>query len=139
MSGILLSPGPVSNVRVVQSLSGVFMSAVNKSKFLAAANRLEAAGLGSLVTLDAISNRCQVFVKKSPAEIYELLQIKENQDICTFDEFRERFDLPTTARISQKVQEALVQMGLVPPECFKQKERRGPKPSQDFTKQEYLG
>ena len=124
MTGILLSPGPVCNLQVVQSLSRVFMSSINKSKFLLAANRLQAASFGSLVPLRSISSGCQIFVKKTPAEVAELLQLKENQDLCTFDEFQYRFGLPTPAVISLKIQGTLVQMGLVPPEYFKHKEKR---------------
>ena len=131
MTGILLSPGPVCNLQVVQTLSRVFMSSVNASKFQLAANRLEAASLGSLVPLKSVSKSCVVFVKKTPAEIGELLRLKENQDLCTIDEFQYRFSLPTPARVSKKVQWALVQMGLVPKEFFKQKEKRAIKAPND--------
>ena len=127
MTGILLSPGPVSTVRVVQSLSGVFMSSVNKSKFLLAANRLEAASLGSVVILKSVSSKCHVFVKKTPAEMSQLLQLKENEHLCTAEEFQYRFELPTPAVVSQKIQRELVQMGLVAAEYFKEKPKRAPR------------
>ncbi len=121
MTGILLSPGPVSSLQVVRSLSKQFMSSVLKSKFLLAANRLESASFGSLV---AVSNKRNIFVKKVPEEAAPLLQIKENQDLCTIDEYQLRFGLATPAVIDPKVQSSLVQMGLVPAPFFKQKEKR---------------
>ncbi len=121
MTGILLTPGPVCNMQVVHSMSRVFMSSVNKSKFLTAAQRLEAASLGTLVS---VSGGGDIFVKKVPEETCRMLQVKENQDLCTPDEFQFRFDLPTPAVISWKVQGSLIQMGMVAPHHFKQKERR---------------
>ncbi len=121
MTGILLSPGPVSSHQVVRSLSRQFMSSVLKAKFDMAANRLVAASLGSLVT---VLNGQHIFVKKVPEEAAQFLQQQENQDLCTIDEYQHRFNLPTPAVVTPKIQGALAQMELVPAHFFKQKQKR---------------
>ncbi len=109
MTGLLLSPGPVCNLRVIQSMSAVFMSAVNKSKFLQAASRLESASLGSVVV---VPKGGHMFVKRSPEEMSALLLLKENQELCTIDEFQYRFNLPLPPNI-EKIKGGLQQIGLL--------------------------
>ncbi len=115
MIGILLSPGPVCNLKVVQGLSRVYNSSVNKTKFISAAKKLEQASFGSLVA----ALKGEIFVKKVPEEVGNLLQLKENEGLCTFAEYRYRFGLPTPAKVTQKLRDALIEMGAVPALHFK--------------------
>ncbi len=110
MTGILLSPGPMCNLRVVQCLSRVFMSAVNKAKFLSAANKLQAASLGVLVSGVRGGH---VFIKKSPKDIEDILQQNEYQDLCTMREYTYRYNLSMAPKML-KIQGVLEQMGMVP-------------------------
>ena len=114
MTGILLSPGPVCNLIVVQRSSQVFMSAVNKSKFVTAGNRLQALGLGSLVAVRAQ----HVFVKKLPNEMASLLLSEGCRDLCTLQEFQFRYTLPSPSVVGESVRKLLVETNLVTLEAF---------------------
>lgn len=124
MSGILLTPGPVCTHTGVQSLSRIFRNSINKAKFLLAANRLQSANLGSVVILEKISKSCHVFVKRSPVDIRQYLDTDENGDLCSVEEYAQKFELPPPAPITLKIQHELVEIGLVAAEDFKQQEKR---------------
>ena len=59
-----------------------------------------------------------VFVKKHPDEIKEVLELKENQDICTLEEYVMKFYLPSNAGVSERLKKSLVDLGLVSQETF---------------------
>ncbi len=113
MSGVLLAPGPVSTHLSVKGLSPTFNLAISKAKFMAAANQLQAANLGSLVVLDNISRSAHVFVKKPPEEVRGQLQ-----DFATDEEYSDRFSLPPASTVNMKMQEELVRLGYVPEAHF---------------------
>ncbi len=121
MTAVLLSAGPVSSHLTTRNMSSSFKVAVNKARFLSAANQLEAAGFGSLVILDSISHSAHVFVKKTAAEVAAVLQTPEHSGMCSVEEYEQRFNLPTPSYITEKMQDTLVQMGLVPQQYFKEK------------------
>lgn len=115
MSGILLSPGPIATKESVKGVSRCFHSAVNNVKFLAVATKLDEAGFG---WLQQMGQSVKVFVKRPPEQMYELLQRKENQDLCTVDEYDVRYRLPLTTTISKQVQDQLVQLNIVKEEMI---------------------
>ena len=124
MAGILLTPGPVCTHTGVQSLSRMFRYSINKAKFLFAANKLQSADLGTLMVVERISKSCHVFVKKTPDDIRADLLSPKNNDLCTPDEYEQRFNLPPPAPITLKIQNSLVELGIVPAGSFKQQERK---------------
>ena len=132
-TAILLSPGPVSSRLTTRSMSSAFQVAIKKANFMSAASQLQANGLGTLVVLSSISSGAHVFVKKTPAEMALALQAPENVDLCSIEEFEERFNMPPPAYINERIQEGLVREGLVPQEHFKERRRPTKKPSSMMT------
>ena len=62
--------------------------------------------------------KLSVFIKKHPNEIKEVLELKENQDICTLEEYVMKFNLPSNAGVSVRLKKSLVDLGLVSQEMF---------------------
>ena len=122
MTAVLLAAGPVSSHLTTRNMSSSFKVAVNKARFLSAANQLEAAGFGKLLILDSISRSAHVFVKRTASEIAGLLQMPEYSGMCSVEEYDQRFNMPTPSYITDKMQEALIQQGLVPQQYFKQRQ-----------------
>ena len=118
MSGILLAQGPVSIHKSVKNLSRAFQVGLSKAKFLTAANHLVQANLGTLIVLGAISRTCHVFVKKTPAEVKCTLELKENQDLCSIEDYESRFHMVTSYCITPAMKQQLVAAGLVPEEVL---------------------
>ena len=116
MSGVLLTPGPVSTHLAVKGLSPAFNLGVSKSKFMAAAQQLEAVGLGQLVILEAISRSAHVFVKRPPDSIMGQLQ-----DYALDEEYSQRYCLPPASTVTLKMQADLVRLGYVPESHFRVK------------------
>ena len=121
MSGVLLTPGPVSTHKALKNLSMAFNVAVTKSKFISACNRLQASNLGFLVQVDNKNRQAQVFVKRPPEEVQIILESGENSDLTSYQEYSQRFALPPSAAVTPPIKEKLVQMGMVKPEHFKEK------------------
>ena len=119
MTGILLSAGPVTTLKSVQRTSRMFLLSVTKSKFVNAAKRLVSANLG---TLAQVTKKLQVFIKRPPDEMASLLQLPEIEDLCTISEYSDRFNLAPPGTIKKRLQEMLIDKGLVKAEYFKEKE-----------------
>ena len=115
MAGILLAPGPVTLHKSVQGLSRIFNVAVTKTKYVSAANKLQAANFG---VLTSVGGKQHIFVKRPPAEAQNLLMMKENSDLATIEEYEHRYNGQSSAAITQKIKDSLVQQGLVPPGTF---------------------
>ena len=113
MAGVLLSPGPVSTFYTVQGLSRVFNNAVNKAKFQSAAKKLEESQLGQLVNVGT-----GVFIKKPPHKAQTLLLKEDVMDLCTPQEYEDRFRRAPPSTLRLKLQESLVALQLVPAEYF---------------------
>ncbi len=120
MSGILLASGPVSTRVTVKNLSSAFNLAVTKTKFLSAAKQLEEANIGHLILLKELSLKAHFFVKRQPDEVRDILLQPCNQDLCTFQEYEQRFFSPSPSTITPKMQQTLVAQGFVPPGLFSQ-------------------
>ena len=91
----------------------MFHNSVNKDRFLSVATKLQEAGFGSLQTDLRFNIRCNVFLKRSPEEVWSMLERKENKDLCTPEEYALRFSLPLPSSMSRTVQENLVRAGLI--------------------------
>ena len=123
MSGILLSPGPVSTKVTVQGVSRVFNNAVNIAKFESAATKLQELGYGRLISLDQFNQKKNmVFIKPTPDQMCGLLQGKDTADLSTAEEYAMRFTLPVPSTVSMKLQNRLVAEGFVPQHYFVQKD-----------------
>ena len=112
MAGILLSAGPVATQISVKRTSHVFVFSVNKGRFESAAQKLEAANFGTFGFLKG--NQTGFFLKKKPEEVCHLLLMNENADLCTLEEYFERFHLNPPASITPNIKASLVNQGLVP-------------------------
>lgn len=114
MSGILLTPGPISTRKAVKSLSSVFNLSVTKTKFEAAAKNLVTANLGTNLSDLGSKHSFTIFLKKKPDEIREFLQLPENADLCSIEEYIERYHLKTPSyNIPGKTLGVLLQRGIV--------------------------
>ena len=137
MSGVLLSPGPIATKVTVQGVSRVFNNAVNKAKFLAAAGKLQEAGFGELKDVSNLSGqKVMVFIKKPPEEVVDIVQMKGNSDLCTWEEYEMRFRLPPPATISKRLRQGLVNFGHVPAHYFPASDMQGavsPQPQSSFS------
>lgn len=132
MSGILLAPGPVATHKAVKSLSSVFNLAVTKTKFETAAQKLQASGLGQLVTLQGVARVPVVFVKKVPEEMARYLQLPGNGDLCSASDYELRFHMPTPSyNLTDKVKGSLIQMGLISADMFPMEQGQGGIPQQE--------
>ena len=116
MSGVLLTPGPITTHMSVKRLSRIFNTAVTKVKFVTASRQLEKAGLGLFVET---SHGAHCFVKKPPAEIYPFLQNPENCDLATYEVYDYRYNLPLSVVVKDKFVHFVVSHGLVPEAAFK--------------------
>ena len=112
MASILLTSGPITTLRVVSSLSKFHKT--SKEQFQQAAEDLKAANLGELfeVKLGKVGGTpTKVFVKKHPAEVEEALQ--ENEDLCTIEQYKGRYEQAPSKSIPLKLRSKLVEMGVV--------------------------
>ena len=117
MSVILLTKGPVCTYNAVHTNGPVAVRRSVKSQFMRAAGALHAANLGYLIKIHASWNSVNdVFVKKLPSEMKDLLEA--NEDLCTLQEYTTRFYMPAPACISQRLRDALVREKLVKKEHF---------------------
>ena len=111
MTGMLLTAGPLATLRLVRDTSRKLLLTVTKAKFETAAKRLESANLGRLVVLGGQGPKGAAFIKMSPAEITPYLQIPENADLCTLEEYEARFHLPSPPSITEKIKRQVAILG----------------------------
>ncbi len=118
MTGLLLSAGPIATLNSVKKSSRIFLFSVSKNKFEIAANRLQSLNLGTLQYLRS-GNKAPVWVKKLPVEVAPILAQGGCDDLCNVEEYAQRFELPCPMSVTEKMKDAMVAMGLVSPELFK--------------------
>ena len=87
---------------------------------MSAANQLQDAQLGKLVVLEGVG-KSLIFIKKEPAQARDLLMLSQNSDLCTPEEYEERFSKPPSCVITEKLMTNLISLGHVPAEHFKTK------------------
>ena len=108
MAGILLTCGPVSTQEAVKKTGSIFKFTVTKAKFETAANKLQAEDLGVLVQ----SSR-GIFIKKAPGEIHDILLKERNSDLCTPQEYDDRYCMPAPGSITINMRRKLIEQSLV--------------------------
>ncbi|XP_072020167.1 uncharacterized protein [Amphiura filiformis] len=118
MAGILLSAGPVNTHRQLIRLGPKPMRSLTKQQYVIAATHLQAAELGSLVTLHGgVSRFCSVFIKKRPDEARLILEM--NKDLCSYEKYSERFNLLLPACIGRNIKDKLIYLGYLSEAHFK--------------------
>lgn len=118
MRAILVTTGPVLTLTAVKQNGRLLFRRVGSDQFNTAAKALEAAQLGSFVTLEVAEGRTKdVFVKKLP---YDAQQgVAMNKDLCSIEEYESRFFSPVLASIHKSsICEELVNQGFVPVDFF---------------------
>ena len=115
MSAILLTRGPVSTHYAVVRYGPGYLRSVSKAYYDLAAQRLQEAKLGYICNLT--SPRTDVFVKKLPYQIQELL--RDNQGIVKLEEYLLRFNAPAQGCITHNMRKKLVEIGVVAARLFK--------------------
>lgn len=115
MAAVLLAPGPVSTHKSVKNLSPAFKVGLSKAKFMVAATQVAAANFGSLLVMDQLSSSSHVFIKKPSFEVREILELKENSDLCTIEEYEQRYEYPLPTTVTMKMRMCLVEQGLLAP------------------------
>ncbi len=112
MAAILQSVGPVTGHRVI-ARNYKFLRLLTVKQFLMAANDLQAADMGMLVTIDSGKGhgRTQLFVKKPPEEMEPYLDA--NPNLCSVEYYRERYYKPVSKSITLIERHYLSKMGAV--------------------------
>ena len=118
MAAILQTRGPVVAHNVVV-WNWKFLKMLSSKQFIAAANDLHAAGLGTLVNIQTSGGgrSSMIFLKKAPDEIADILM--ENSDLCSLDHYVARYNLPVSKSISLGVRHRLAQMGVISAKLLK--------------------
>ena len=94
------------------------MRSLTKQQYVIAASHLQAADLGSLVTLHGgVSRFCSVFIKKRPEEARPVLEM--NKDLCSVEKYSERFNLLLPACIGRNIKDKLIYLGYLSEAHFK--------------------
>ena len=121
MSAILLSAGPISTHYAVRRYGpkSLRTPSIPKELYLIAANSLEAANLGTLVTVKHVTGLSDTFIKKTPQDIEE--DLKANIDLGSLEDYTLRFRAPPPACITPAMQASLIHHGLVPKGSFASK------------------
>ena len=112
MMAILTTAGPVSSYKAVQ-YTRRNLHCLKRDQFVKAASELEQANLGTLIKLQRGGG---VFIKKTPDEIGDSLG--PFVDLCSYDIYRKRYQLPTSKSISFSLRAKLVTARLVPEKLF---------------------
>ena len=123
MSAILQTAGPVATHFTVLTASPNFIlgsTYITKEQFVVAASALQDLNLGSLVTVRHVHGRPSVnFVKKSPADAKEFLELEANTDLCSPVLYEEKYKASTPACVPQGTRDKLISLGLVTEDDFK--------------------
>ena len=118
MTSILLSAGPVNTHRQLIRLGPKPMRSLTKQQYVIAATHLQAANLGTLVTLHGgVSRFCSVFIKKVPEEAQMVLDM--NNDLCSVEKYTERYRLLLPACIGRNIKDKLIYLGYLSEAHFK--------------------
>ena len=115
MAAILQTPGPVSSHGAINRY-WKFLRCSTVKQFTAAGTELERLNLGRLVGIKAGTREVQMFVKRMPNEVQDILE--SNQDLCTPAKYLDKFKGNTPKCIGWKVRSILISNGLVPEHLF---------------------
>ena len=109
---ILTAKGPVTTQNTLRS-NFTKLRHITKEEFVAAAKQLQAANLGSLVSVPSTkgSRPSTLFLKKPPEEVQNILSMTPN--LCSPEEYSDRFHMRIPALISFKMRAQLLTLGLL--------------------------
>ena len=111
MAAILQTKGPVVTPVVVKNV-WKFLHMMTSTQFEKAAKELEGLNLGTFVVLQVKGgNKSPVFVKRSPAEVGTVLEMKE--DLCTLSYYESRYSESVSKSVTLSVRAQLADLGLV--------------------------
>ncbi|XP_072016041.1 uncharacterized protein [Amphiura filiformis] len=113
MAAILLIKGPVATDKAIKRYGPAFLRHSTVKQFIRAATSLQHAGFGSLMK---IPRGVEVFVKRFPNEVIPALEA--NADLCTFEEFSQRFYLQPPGCITRSFGEKLISLGIATHQHF---------------------
>ena len=111
MAAILQAKGPIVNRQVVRG-GWRFLRHLKSQPYLSACSQLQILDFGSEITL----NTSQFFLKRPPDQVASILA--EYPELCSLDDYTERYSMPTPAVIAEKVRLKLINSGKVPPDLF---------------------
>ena len=114
MTAILLTAGPVASPVTVRRNGPRSLRSITMLQYESATQALQRSSLGTPHNIKA-PKTTKVFVKRPPDEIEDLLK---NSDLCTPEQYRHRYFMPSPTRITQNMQDILAEIGLVPKEHF---------------------
>ena len=121
MTAILLTAGPVASPVTVRRNGPRSLRSITMLQYESATQSLQRRSLGTPHNIKA-PKTTKVFVKRPPDEIEDLLK---NSDLCTPEQYRHRYFMPSPTRITQNMQDILAEIGLVPKEHFTKWESTG--------------
>ncbi len=116
MAAILQTKGPVITPAIVKH-TWKFLYMMTTKMYVKAAEELQALNLGTLIPVrgTTVGHPSQVFIKKKPEEVMDVLQM--NPDLCEVEYYARRYNQPiskSTQGISLAVRHKLASMGVVP-------------------------
>ena len=109
MAAILKTASPVVAHRTVNA-RWPFLSMLSSKQFVEAADQLVQKHFGTLQNLQGMGRPAQIFIKTHPDSVHEA--IAANPDICTLEEYTERYDRPLPKVIKGSKREKIISMGL---------------------------
>lgn len=119
MSAILLIKGPVCTKTCISQYGPPAMRGINITQFLNAAQALQEANLGSLITFPSgfMKLKKDVFIKKAPSEIGDAL-LGANLVAMDMNRYKTRFNMPAPTSVNQTLRDELIAGGFVKQEYF---------------------
>ena len=117
MEAILKLPGPVATPRAVKATRRCFLHNLLTNNFIEAAEELEKANLGKVVTLQNKGGiPLKIFLKKPPVEAQQVLGV--NPDLCQFEMYSMQYAKGSPKSIAFPLRARLVAMKLVAQDHF---------------------
>ena len=103
--------GPVCTHRCIHNNGPGFIRHIRKADFLEACSDLESQHFGELKTVNVFARTFQVFVKKRPTEMSQLLET--NPDLGPLEAFKELYESPSPLCITDGLLARLVELGFL--------------------------
>ncbi len=114
MGAILNTAGPLSTAKAVR-WSSKYLRTTTIKQFIAASTMLQQLGLGQLAIIrNQVGGReTRIFVKASLQDAMPIIQLAENSDLCSVEQYGRRYAASIPTCINLKMRAKLVEMGLV--------------------------
>ncbi len=91
MSGILLSPSPVTSFCYMRKSGARYLRGISGNDYTTSARKLEAANMGQVLMSSYKGGA--YFIKKAPDLVKDILE-ERFSSLCTYEEYCERYHLP---------------------------------------------